>query len=230
MPRFLILRLDGPMQAWGTHTFEDFRPSNLYPTRSGLLGLLAACLGIERSNHAAQGELATSVEFSVRVDTAVERPERKQPMTKPGVKLPDFHTVMDARKVDGKVNKFPVVSRREYLFDAAFTVAIGAKPQAPVSLEQIAEALRRPRYTPTLGRRACPPARPLLDGEIDAAHGVEALRQASGKGQLIYSDSVESSQPLRLRDVPLPGTKRQFGTRLVYLHRDTTASKEAPCS
>ena len=47
MPRYLILRLDGPMQAWGTHTFEDFRPSNLFPTRSGLLGLLGACLGID---------------------------------------------------------------------------------------------------------------------------------------------------------------------------------------
>lgn len=224
MPRFLILRLDGPMQAWGTHTFEDFRPSNLYPTRSGLLGLLAACLGIERNDHAAQAALAASVEFSVRVDTAVERLGRKHPMKKPGMKLPDFHTVMDARKVDGKVNKFPVVSRREYLFDAAFTVAAGVKSDAPVALDLIADALRRPLYTPTLGRRTCPPTRPMFDGVIDAADGVAALRAASGSGSLIYSESLESGQPLRLRDVPLHGNKRQFGTRLVYLH------KEAPCS
>jgi len=61
------------MQAWGTHTYEDFRPSNLYPTRSGLLGLLAACLGIERADHAGQAALAASVKFSVRVDTAITR-------------------------------------------------------------------------------------------------------------------------------------------------------------
>ena len=224
MPRYLILRLDGPMQAWGTHTFEDFRPSNHYPTRSGLLGLLAACLGIERSDHVGQAALAASVEFSVRVDTAVERHGRKQPMRKPGVKLPDFHTVLDARKVDGKANKFPVVSRREYLFDAAFTVAIGSKSDAPITLASIADALRRPLYTPTLGRRACPPTRPLLDGELDAADGVSALRKCTGAGSLIYSESLESGQPLRLRDVPLHGNKRQFGTRLVYLH------KEPPCS
>ena len=226
MQRFLILRLDGPMQAWGTHTFEDFRPSNLYPTRSGLLGLLAACLGIERSDHARQAALAASVEFSVRVDTAVERPDRKQPMEKTGVKLPDFHTVMDARKVDGKVNKFPVVSRREYLFDAAFTVAIGSKNDAPVALAAIADALRRPLYTPTLGRRACPPTRPLLDGEVEAADGVTALRASSGSGALIYSEheGEPAGLELRLRDVPLYGNKRQFGTRLVYLH------KEPPCS
>lgn len=224
MARFLILRLDGPMQAWGTHTFEDFRPSNLYPTRSGLLGVLAACLGIERSDHATQAALAASVEFSVRVDTTVERLGRKQPAIKSGMKLPDFHTVMDARKVDGKVNKFPVVSRREYLFDAAFTVAVGAKADAPFTLDTIAVALRRPLYTPTLGRRACPPTRPLFDGELEAVDGVTALRASGGSGALIYSESLESGQPLRLRDVPLHGSKRQFGTRLVYLH------KETPCS
>jgi CRISPR system Cascade subunit CasD len=225
MPRFLILRLDGPMQAWGTHTYEDFRPSNLYPTRSALLGLLAACLGIERNDLTGQSQLAASVEFSVRIDSRVERPGRKTPADKPGVKLPDFHTVLDARKVDGKANKFPVVSRREYLFDAAFTVAVGKKPQTHVTLERLAEALRRPCYTPTLGRRACPPTRPLLDGEpVEATNSVEALRLTSGCGNLIYSENVDSGQVLRLRDVPLHGHKRQFGTRLVYLH------KEAPCS
>lgn len=228
MPRYLILRLDGPMQAWGTHTFEDFRPSNLYPTRSGLLGLLAACLGIDRADQAGQAALAASVEFSVRVDTAVERPDREQAMNKPGVKLPDFHTVMDARKVDGKTNKFPVVSRREYLFDAAFSVAVGAKPGATFTLEVIAAALRRPLYTPTLGRRACPPTRPVFDGEIEAANGVEALKKASGSGVLIYSEHRGEPAGLetQIRDAPLHGHKRQFGTRLVYLHKH----KEAPCS
>ena len=226
MPRYLILRLDGPMQAWGTHTYEDFRPSNLYPTRSGLLGLLAACLGIERADHAGQAALAASVEFSVRVDTAAPRIGDQPPMRKTGVKLPGFHTVMDARKVDGKANKFPVVSRREYLFDAAFSVAVGAKSDATFTLDVIADALRRPLYTPTLGRRACPPTRPVFDGEVEAADGVAALQKISGSGVLIYSESQASDQPLRLRDVPLHGHKRQFGTRLVYLHKN----KEAPCS
>ena len=224
MPRFLILRLDGPMQAWGTHTYEDFRPSNLYPTRSGLLGLLAACLGIERRDHLEQSNLAASVDFTARIDSSVARPGRATPVAKPGIKLPDFHTVMDARKVDGSANKFPVVSRREYLYDAAFTVAVGEQAAARYSLDQLAAALRRPCYTPTLGRRACPPTRPLLDGVIEATDAIAALRQVSGRGNLIYSESVFSDQPLRLRDVPLHGHKRQFGTRLVYLH------KEAPCS
>lgn len=225
MPRFLILRLEGQMQAWGTHTYEDFRPSNLYPTRSGLLGLLAACLGIERRDLPAQSQLAASVEFSVRIDNQVMRLDKEKPTKKPGMKLPDFHTVMNARKVDGSANKFPVVSRREYLYDAAFTVAVGERPGAHYTLDHLTDALRRPCYTPTLGRRACPPTRPLLDGEpVEAVDAIAALRRTSGCGGLIYSESVSSDQPLRLRDVPLHGKARQFATRLIYLH------KEPPCS
>jgi len=224
MPTFLILRLDGPMQAWGTHTFEDFRPSNLFPTRSGLLGLLGACLGLERNDLAGQAQLASSVEFSVRVDQTLARPGLDQPVSKRNVKLPDFHTVMDARKVDGKANKFPVVSRREYLFDAAFTVVAGSKPDASITLAQLAEALRYPVYTPSLGRRSCPLARPLLEGELEAEDALAALAKTTPAGGLVYSETQASDQPLRLRDVPLHGHKRQFGTRLVYLHKEPTCT------
>lgn len=224
MPNFLILRLDGPMQAWGTHTFEDFRPSNLFPTRSGLLGLLGACLGLERNDLDGQAQLATSVEFSVRVDQTIVRPGVDQPVSKRNVKLPDFHTVMDARKVDGKANRFPVVSRREYLFDAAFTVAVGSKPDASITLAQLAAALRQPLYTPSLGRRSCPLARPLLESELEAENALVALAKAAPTGGLVYSESQQSDQPLRLRDVPLHGHKRQFGTRMVYLYKEPTCS------
>lgn len=224
MPNFLILRLDGPMQAWGTHTFEDFRPSNLYPTRSGLLGLLGACLGTERGDLAGQASLAASVEFTVRVDGQLARLGTDKSVAKPGIKLPDFHTVRDARKVDGSKNKFPVVSRREYLFDAAFTVAVSSRPSAALSLDQIADALRRPRYTPSLGRRSCPLARPLLEGQLEAASVRDALAMTEPKGGLIYSETEMTDQAVRVRDVPMHGKTRQFATRLVYLHKDPTCS------
>lgn len=226
MPIYLIMRLDGPMQAWGTHTFEDFRPSSMFPTRSGLLGLLGACLGLDRHDHAGLEQLAASVELTVRADRTVPRPEVEKSASKGAVKLPDFHTVMDARKVDGSVNKNPVVSRREYLFDAAFTVAIGAKPGASIPLESIAEALRKPCYTPVLGRRSCPITRPLLEGfPIEAADAKAALAQVLPIEGLIYAEgNLASDQPLRIRDVPMHGRNRQFGTRQVFVH------KEPPCS
>lgn len=226
MPRFLIIRLDGPMQAWGSHTFEDFRPSNLFPTRSGLLGLLGACLGIDRGDQAGLEQLAQSVEFTVRADRTVRRPDAEKLVSKAAVKLSDFHTVLAARKVDGSANKNPVVSRREYLFDAAFTVAIGEKQNAPVTLTAIADALLRPCFTPVLGRRSCPITRPLLDGTpVEASDAKAALVTALPVDGLIYAEGdLISTQPLRIRDVPMYGRYRQFGTRQVYLHM------EEPCS
>lgn len=226
MPRYLILRLDGPMQAWGSHTFEDFRPSNSFPTRSGLLGLLGACLGIDRGDHAGLEQLEQSVEFTVRADRAVRRLDVEQHISKTAVKIPDYHTVLDARKVDGSSNKNAVESRREYLFDAAFTVAIGEKQNARVALPAVADALLRPCFTPVLGRRSCPITRPLLDGPlVEAIDAKAALVSVLPVGGLIYAEGdLISTQPLRIRDIPMYGRHRQFGTRQVFLH------KEEPCS
>jgi len=227
MPHYLILRLDGPMQAWGTHTFEDFRPSNLFPTRSGLLGLLGACLGIDRDDHAGLEQLAASVEFTVRADRAVLRPDAEKPTTKVAVKLHDYHTVREARRANRPPKQGETIqSWREYLFDAAFTVAIGEKPNAPVTLVAIEETLLRPCFTPVLGRRSCPITRPLLDGApVEASDAKGALGNALPVGGLVYAEGdLVSPQPFRIRDVPMQGRQRQFATRKVYLH------KEEPCS
>lgn len=221
MPRFLIMRLDGPMQAWGGHTYEDFRPSHLFPTRSGLLGLIAACLGIERDDHVRQEALATSLDFTVRADTGALRPESGD-MVQPKrtVRLTDFHTVLAARRVDGKPSSYPVVSRREYLFDAYFTVAVGEHADAAVKLDEVAAGLKRPVFTPFLGRRACPLARPLFDRFDEADTALAVLEKVAPHSGTVYAESaaLRSEQQLLLRDVPMHRRHRQFGTRKVYIH------------
>jgi CRISPR system Cascade subunit CasD len=124
MQDYLILKLEGVLQSWGTHTYEDYRPSNMFPALSGVLGLLAACLDIERQDRERLQALDCSIELAVRVDRVMLGTHRLTP-----AKITDFHTVTDARKVDGKVNKYPGVSRREYLCDAKFTLAIRATTQ-----------------------------------------------------------------------------------------------------
>lgn len=222
MPRFLILRLDGPMQAWGTHTYEDFRPSNNFPTRSGLLGLIGACLGLNRKSRQALERLSQSLEFTVRVDRQITRLGEENPLDKNILKLRDFHTVSDARKVDGSANKYPIVSQREYLYDAVFTVAAMEKPNAEYSLSRIIEALRRPLYTPVLGRRSCPLAQPLLEsGEVVEAENAKAALDPIPPGRgLIYAEdeTMINTRPLPIRDVPIYSHHRQFGTRRIYVY------------
>jgi len=220
MRRFLILKLQGPMQAWGDHTYEDYRPSMAFPGRSALLGLLGACLGIRREEPARQQALASSLRFAVRVDGRFSR-------------LTDFHTVLAARKVGGKVNDNPVVSRREYLvpmdLGASFTVAVWEADAAEVSLGQVATAVRRPVFTPFLGRRSCPLARPLYEAELEAADAIAALAEVPPVGGAIYSEEGDAGLPqLRLRDDPVIVRPRQFASRRVYIHNPTPGDRNVP--
>lgn len=215
MANFLILQLDGVLQAWGDHSFEDYRPTVGFPTRSGLLGLLAACMGIDRADTLSLAKLDQSVWFTVRAEN--RRVGNSEHLSQ---RLSDFHTVLDARKVDiRKSGQFPVVSRREYLCDAVFTVVVEQAADAPYSLSQIADALQRPVFTPFLGRRACALSRPPLAARLDASNVVEALRAYAPRSGAVYSDSpaLQSDRELRLRDVPRYGRVRQFGTRRVYV-------------
>jgi CRISPR system Cascade subunit CasD len=213
MHAYLILKLDGPLQSWGTHTYEDFRPSSLFPTHSGILGLLGACLGIERHNHARLLLLRKSIEIAVRADHVLRDKERLVP-----IRITDFHTIQEARKVDGKANKYPVVSRREYLCDAKFTVAIRETADPAIDLDVLEEAVKHPFYTPFLGRRACALGRPLWEARVKADSFEAALQQIEPGRGVIYGEAIKLEHSrLQMRDIPLSGTRRQFVTRMVNI-------------
>ncbi len=222
MPQFLIIKLDGVMQGWGGHTYEDWRPTELFPTRSGLLGLLGACLGIDRQDIERLNALAVSVCFTIRADCRAD--DTGKPIA--SLRLCDYHTIEHARKVDGSENKNPVQSYRWYLFDTLFTVAIEATIDAKVTLDEIAEALKKPVYTPFLGRRSCPISCPLLEPGLsepfEAVNAKEAIARSGSGGSVIYTESQDwmSESRLRMRDVPMYGRIRTFTTREVYIHSE----------
>jgi len=207
MNPYLAIKLHGVMQAWGGHTYEDLRHSELIPTRSAVLGMLAACLGIERSDVTGLESLSASVRMAVRLD---RQPQR----------MMDFHTVLDARKVDGKPNPNPVVSRREYLCDAEYTVLIQVSDDAVCSLESIEQAIKKPVYTPFLGRRSCPLSRPLFEVIVSAIDFKQAFALVEPRGGVIYSEEKlhEDDALWRMRDEPVYARKRQFATRSIYIH------------
>jgi len=149
----LLLRLAGPLQSWGEHsTFAD-RDTLRYPTRSGITGIFAAAQGLHRGEPL---DRYTPLTLTVRVDRR-------------GVLLTDFHTTggglsrgrsvptaEGGRRAEGKAT---IVTRRMYLSDAVFTVAV----EGPGTLiGDLAAALRSPHWQPYLGRRSCPPDQPLL--------------------------------------------------------------------
>lgn len=159
MTEYLLLRLYGPLASWGEIAVGETRHSAVQPSRSALLGLLGAALGIERSDATGQQALSAGYRFGIKLECT-------------GSPLRDYHTV----QVGVPPRKFQFRSRRqelaaakvetmltsrEYRCDSLALVAVEALPGAPVALAQLAEALRKPRFTLYLGRKSCPLALPL---------------------------------------------------------------------
>ncbi|MBF6649268.1 type I-E CRISPR-associated protein Cas5/CasD [Methylobacter sp. BlB1] len=213
MRKHLILKLQGPMQAWGRESFEGLRPSELFPGRSALLGLLGACLGIERTDREQQQDLAGSVAFAVRVD-------------RQGQKMTDYHTIKDAREdYRGLKSHDTIQTWREYWQDASYTVAVWNNEEPVISLDTIEQAVKRPVYTPVLGRRSCPLGRPLFETVLSAESALSALAQIGINQGVIYNEEESAGAiPLRKRDVPIIHQPRQFSTRTVFM----AATKGAP--
>ena len=155
--RSLVLRLAGPLQSWGSHSQYNRRETHGEPTKSGILGLLAAAQGLRRTDPI---ETLLALRLGVRTD-------------RPGSLLRDYHTVSDYRgiplpaaAVTGKGRQKPTspvklthVTERFYLQDAVFVAAVTG-PLATLTV--LADAIRHPAFPLALGRRACVPTQPLL--------------------------------------------------------------------
>lgn len=162
----VLLRLEGPLQSWGTQSRFPHRDTEREPSKSGVLGLVAAALGVPREDDARLAELAAAG-MGVRVD-------------REGGALVDYHTA-GAGRFDGEVHRVygtsnPVITRRAYLSDASFLVALGYEDEALAAA--IDGALDSPRWPLFLGRRACPPSLPVRAGLVAAAPEA-ALRAAA---------------------------------------------------
>ncbi|HUX86365.1 MAG TPA: type I-E CRISPR-associated protein Cas5/CasD [Chloroflexota bacterium] len=221
----LFLRLEGPFQSWGDNAHWSLRDTRLEPTKSGLTGLIACCLGWGLDQDKQIAELGSAFQLGIRVD-------------RPGTPIRDFHTVEGGvMSAEGRVkrnasSKEPetVVSTRDYLADARFLAALAASPP---TLALIESALSRPVWPFFLGRKSCVPSTPIypaLPGRpsrgsypslFDALVSFPRLDRndhVSSKRVVIEFDSPGATVPLnavwqRRRDVPLSFRYRQFAYR-----------------
>lgn len=176
MADYLLLRLYGPLASWGEIAVGESRHSAVHPSRSALLGLLGAALGIERADESGQRALIDGYRFGVKLECA-------------GTPMRDYHTVQvgvpprkfrfRSRRQELSADKVDtILSAREYRCDSLALVAVEALPNAPVDLDALAQALREPRFSLYLGRKSCPLALPLMPHKAAAASVHEALDSA----------------------------------------------------
>jgi len=244
MQQFLAFRLHGVMASWGEVAVGPIRGSADHPTRSALIGLVGAALGVLRDDDDLQTKLAQMMRFAVRVDL-------------PGVLMRDYHTTRvgqpdrkewsTTRRESLKARRVHCIpSERYYYCDAHYTVIAWATDDNTWSLEDIAHALRHPHFVLCLGRKACPPGLPLEAHVFEAKTLREAFRGTHfelppalhkllpDRQRLIWEDTGQV--PLGLtaehvfdrRDDPISATRRHFGLRREY--QTTLPREDTPCT
>lgn len=161
MRHTLLLRLIGPMQSWGLSSRFSERDTGLEPSKSGVVGLIAAALGRDRTEPV--DDLA-ALRMGVRVD-------------KEGVLTYDFHTAGAGPGQRGIIRANgsgfnTSISRRYFLQDAAFLVGLEGGDIA--FLRSLDAALRAPVHPIGLGRRSQVPSVPVaMPGSPGAGVRVE---------------------------------------------------------
>ncbi|NMG44762.1 type I-E CRISPR-associated protein Cas5/CasD [Aromatoleum toluvorans] len=162
MAEYLVFRLYGPMASWGEIAVGESRHSASQPSRSALLGLLGAALGVRREDDDAQARLNAGYRFGIKLH-ATGHPLRDYHTVQAGPQLKKltYRTRRQELALPTREQLGTLLSAREYRCDAFATVAVGTTPEAPWSLGRLTEALRYPAFPLYLGRKSCPLSAPL---------------------------------------------------------------------
>jgi CRISPR system Cascade subunit CasD len=212
----LLLRLVGPMQSWGTTSRFDRRETGKEPSKSGVVGLLAAALGIDRENW-------TDLEPLARLSMGVRH-------DRPGVPKRDYQTAGCAAtdtiiRADGTPSSDGVVSHRSYLADAAFLVALEGDDRTLLEAAHI--KLKNPTWPVALGRRSYVPSESVwIEAGLQDVPARTVLKrwpwivlrrkwEELPEKLLVSFESEDGSGVLRM-DQPLSSfAERHFGARFV---------------
>jgi CRISPR system Cascade subunit CasD len=221
---YLTMTLYAPFASFGGLAVGERRGSERHPTRSALIGLLGAALGIDRADEAAQHALAQGYGFATQTLAS-------------GRLLTDYHTAQmpgargkrrfATRREELQAAELgTVLTSRDYRTDALFSLALWPREAAPFDLHAIAGALKTPRYTLCLGRKSCPLGLPLAPCITDHPSAAAALHAhwhteprppeaTPGEITLDRSDAGDAAS-IRvefIRDQPLSRRRWQFGLR-----------------
>jgi CRISPR system Cascade subunit CasD len=200
------------MQSWGTTSRFDQRDTGKEPSKSGVIGLLAAALGIDREVWNDDLKSLAALTMGVRHD-------------RPGVPKRDYQTAQHVISADRSKIHETAVTTRHYLADAVFLVGLEGPDRA--LLERTHAALNDPAWPLALGRKSYVPSEPVwLDGGVVDAPLLDALAtwpwlaaprkwEVVPENLLVSLESQDGSGALRM-DQPLSSfTERRFGARYV---------------
>lgn len=186
----ILLRLDAPLMSFGGPVVDQEGGTRETLGRSALTGLLANALGWEHGDFEKLESLQQALVFAVRCD-------------KPGSRLHDFQTADlgqphmrggwttwgHPESRGGASSDGTHIRNRIYLAGAIYTVALTLQ-DGPTTLDEVESALREPARPLFLGRKACIPSVPLLQGRLQARSPLDALRTAPHPPEAFEADTT----------------------------------------
>lgn len=220
--RWLILRLEAPLVAFGGIAIDNYGVTWDFPALSMLTGLFANALGYDRTERAAHQALQDRLVFASRRDDepyhGVLRDVQNVNMEKSDK---GWTTRGKPEGRDGGSYGGPHRRFRDYHPDSVFTVVVTLGPPPAValpgdrrhpSLDDLAHALDRPERPLFIGRKPCLPSWPLTlppaQRMIEARTAHSAL--ASLPVPLDSTSARHRKQSARDRAAPAPRLRAQW--------------------
>ena len=175
--KVLTIRLTAPLQSYGDIATFNYRTTGLHPSKSAMIGMIAAALGYRRDD--CRIKKINQLKYAVRVD-------------QPGTVLRDFQTV----EWKWKNKSGTKLTYRDYLQDAVFMVAVGSDDSDLMS--RISYSLKHPRFSLFLGRRSNPVAGVLETDLSDSVSPLETLRDKAWQASRWYQRRNSSKEDVRV--------------------------------
>ena len=188
MQDYLVFQLYAPLVSWGEQAVGQERPSADHPSRSALLGLIAAALGIDRTDDDKHAQLSSQCRFGTKLYS-------------PGLAMRDFHTSqvppsnkktqhLYTRKDELNEPKIgTILSFRTYQQDSYNVVGLWLESESITwSLKELQTALNQPHFQLYLGRKSCPLALPLNPLVTES----DSLRDALDQYEIKTADNLAS--------------------------------------
>lgn len=211
----LMLRLDAPLMSFGGVLVDQHNPTDRFPGRAMLTGLLANALGWHHGEAHALNALQTRLVYAARWDispTAL-RDYQTADLGQPHLSQPGWTTRGSTEYREGGDAKKGTHQRyRDYWANGVLTLALALQPGEP-RLEAVAQALRNPARPLFIGRKPCLPAAHIVLGLREAVDVLDALRREPLERRAgVDTRHVEACWPPGCADSAIETRQRQRRT------------------
>jgi len=190
--QYLLLRLEAPLMSFGAVRVDQHNPTDRFPGRAQLTGMLANALGWYHEEFDRLQDLQERIQFACRWDISPQslRDYQTVDLGQSKMAIRGWTTSGKPEHRAGGTAKSGIHERfRYYWANGALTVALTLREGTP-SLSEIAEALKKPARPLFIGRKACLPASRIFLGIREGNSSLDVIKQEPAHWRVASTEPV----------------------------------------